>query len=198
MLGLITSDAVDFTVVVGIPAAVVALAVIWARPRSQPPIWGAVSLAIVFVSAAGLTAALRGGPVATQATGPPATSTGVPTPAPTTSTGVPTPAPTTCLPKGTALHLVAKNTSFDVRCLAAPAHSALSISFDNRDAGITHSFHILTASLKADPNARTLFLGKIVTGPATVTYHVGHLPPGTYYFQCDVHPVLMNGTFIVR
>jgi hypothetical protein len=187
MLGLITSDAVVVAVVVGIPAAVAALTVIWARPRSQPVIWGAVSLAIVFVSAAGLTAALRGGPVVTQATGPPAAST-----------GVPTPAPTTCSPQGTSLHLVAKNTSFDVRCLAAPAHSALSISFDNRDVGIAHSFHILAASPTADPNARTLFLGKIVTGPATVTYHVGRLHPGTYYFQCDVHPALMNGAFIVR
>jgi hypothetical protein len=187
MLGLITSDAMVVAVVVGIPAAVAALTVIWARPRSQPAIWGALSLAIVFVSAAGLTAALRGGPVATQTTGPPVTST-----------GVPTPAPATCVPKDAALHLVAKNTSFDVRCLAAPAHSVLSISFDNRDVGITHSFHILAVSPTADPNARTLFLGKIVTGPATVTYHVGRLRPGTYYFQCDVHPALMNGAFIVR
>src|SRR5438128_10403859 len=102
MLGLITSDAMVVAVVMGIPAAVAALSVIWLRPRSQSAIWGAVSLAIVFVSAAGLTAALRG-PGVTQATGPRATST-----------GVPTPAPTTCSPQGTSLHLVAKNTSFDV------------------------------------------------------------------------------------
>ncbi len=73
------------------------------------------------------------------------------------------------------------------------------VSFDNQDAGITHEFHILTASPTTDPNARTLFLGKILTGPASETYHVGAAsPPGTYYFQCDVHPTLMNGAFIVR
>ena len=59
MLGLIRSDSVAFALVVGIPAAVVALAVIWARPRNQAAIWGAVSLAIIVVSAAGLTTALR-------------------------------------------------------------------------------------------------------------------------------------------
>jgi hypothetical protein len=69
---------------------------------------------------------------------------------------------------------------------------------NNQDAGITHEFHILTASPTTDPNARTLFLGKILTGPASNTYHVGLLPLGTYYFQCDVHPTLMNGAFIVR
>ncbi len=188
MLGLITSDTVAFAVAVGIPAAVAVLVAIWARPRSQVAIWGAVSLGIVVVSAAGLTAALRGGPAATRASGPPSALTGV----------APSVAPTSCIPKGAALHLVAKNTSFDVRCLAAPAHLTLSISFENQDAGIAHSFHILTASPTADPSARTLFLGKIVTGPATLTYNVGSLPPGTYYFQCDVHPTLMNGTFIVR
>ncbi len=187
MLGLITSDTVTFAIVVGIPAAMAVLVVIWARPRSRPTIWAAVSLAIVVVSAAGLTAALRGRAVATQAASPPATLTGV-TP----------PAPTTCLPKGTTLHLVAKIISFDARCLAAPAHMALRISFDNQDAGIAHSFHILTASPTADLHARTLFLGQVVTGPASATYNVRPLPPGTYYFQCDIHPTLMNGTFIVR
>ncbi len=68
----------------------------------------------------------------------------------------------------------------------------------DRDAGITHEFHILSAGPTVDPNARTLFLGKILTGPASATYHVEPLPPGTYYFQCDVHPTLMNGAFIVR
>ncbi len=185
MLGSFSSDAVVFDVVVGIPVAVAALAVIWARPRSHPAIWGAVSVAILLVSAAGLAAAFRGGPGAAQALGPPSNPTVSPT-------------STTCPPKGVALTLVAKNTSFDTGCLAAPAHAALTVSFDNQDAGITHEFHILTTSPTTDPNARTLFLGKILTGPASATYHVGPLPPGTYYFQCDVHPTLMNGAFIVR
>ena len=37
-----------------------------------------------------------------------------------------------------------------------------------------------------------------ITGPSSSTYHVGALKAGTYYFQCDVHPGAMNGTFIVK
>ena len=66
MLGLITSDTVSFAVVVGIPVAVGALAVIWAQPPQPAGDLGAVSLAIVVISAAGLIAALRGGPGLTQ------------------------------------------------------------------------------------------------------------------------------------
>ena len=36
------------------------------------------------------------------------------------------------------------------------------------------------------------------TGPATTTYSVPALKSGTYYFQCDVHPTTMNGTFVVK
>lgn len=191
MLGIMTSDKATGAVVVGIPVAVAVLAVIWARPRRRPSIWGAVSIIILILSATGLVAAFNGGgPAAEQAAGPAPTSTGGPTPAPTPTS--------TCAPAGPALDLVAKNTSFGVSCLAAPARSALRISFDNEDSGILHSFHMLAASPAADPNARSLFTGKIVTGPASVIYRVRPLPPGMYYFQCDVHPTLMNGTFIVR
>ena len=37
-----------------------------------------------------------------------------------------------------------------------------------------------------------------VTGVASATYHVSGLKAGTYYFQCDVHPTAMFGTFIVK
>jgi plastocyanin len=33
-----------------------------------------------------------------------------------------------------------------------------------------------------------LFRGDLIAGPATVTYHVGPLPAGRYFFHCDVHP----------
>jgi len=50
----------------------------------------------------------------------------------------------------------------------------------------------------SDPAARSLFQGQIVIGRTTVTYHVGALVAGTYYFHCDVHPTAMQGTFVVK
>jgi len=38
----------------------------------------------------------------------------------------------------------------------------------------------------------------LVTGEATATYQVEPLDAGTYFFQCDVHPGTMFGTFIVK
>jgi plastocyanin len=41
-------------------------------------------------------------------------------------------------------------------------------------------------------------VGEIITGPATINYtFTAPSEPGTYYFQCDVHPS-MNGDFIVE
>lgn len=45
--------------------------------------------------------------------------------------------------------------------------------------------------------AKAVFTGDIVTGVASATYQVDALKPGTYRFQCDIHPTTMNGTFIV-
>jgi hypothetical protein len=52
--------------------------------------------------------------------------------------------------------------------------------------------------LSPTPTSAThsLFAGTIITGPATIPYQVGSLPPGTYFFRCDVHP--MRGTFVAR
>ena len=50
------------------------------------------------------------------------------------------------------------------------------------------------------PNAsanKALMIGNLVTGPATADYQVPALPPGKYFFRCDVHPQ-MNGTLTAR
>ena len=38
----------------------------------------------------------------------------------------------------------------------------------------------------------------VITGPATTTYKVTPQKPGTYFFQCDIHPTFMFGTFVVK
>ena len=37
----------------------------------------------------------------------------------------------------------------------------------------------------------------LITGPATATYLVGALAPGTYTFDCFAHPATMVGTLTV-
>jgi plastocyanin len=103
-----------------------------------------------------------------------------------------------CTPNGTALNLLARNTTFDAGCLAAPAGTAFTIDLDNQDPGVPHSVSIFSANPSSDSNAQELFKGQVVSGPTQITYHVQALPAGTYHFQCAVHPSQMNGTLVVE
>jgi plastocyanin len=100
---------------------------------------------------------------------------------------------TSCTPSGTALQITAKDTKFDLDCLAAPAGQAFTLTLRNDDAGIQHSVDITTKH----NGGTTLFDGELITGPVTKTYNVSALAAGTYHFHCEVHPV-MNGAFVVK
>jgi plastocyanin len=96
--------------------------------------------------------------------------------------------------------VVAKNIHFDTDCLAAPAKQPFTITFENQDPGVDHNVEVYT---KPPIDGGTRLGG--ATGPvdffpgvATKTYKVDPLKPGRYYFQCDVHPTAMFGTFIVK
>lgn len=91
---------------------------------------------------------------------------------------------------GVTIHIAAQNIKFDTDHLAAPAGQAWVLEFANKDAGVPHNVEILDAS-----GAR-VFKGDIISGPATVQYHVPPLAAGTYTFLCDVHP-FMTGTLAV-
>jgi plastocyanin len=103
-------------------------------------------------------------------------------------------APPACQPDGTELSITAQNLQFDTDCLAAPAGEALSIEFDNQDAGVPHNLGIYT-----DPSAtEELFKGDTVTGVDSTTYQIDAIDQeGTLHFQCDFHPTTMTGTFVV-
>ncbi len=93
-----------------------------------------------------------------------------------------------CKPARTASRITAMQSKFDTGCLAVPAAKPFTIEMANHDAGVPHN-----VAVYADESAtRALFRGELVTGPATVTYHLGPLPAGRYFFRCDVHPQ-MNG-----
>ena len=164
------------------------------KPRTMVTLWTVCMVAILSVGLAVRASEKTSEhprattPLPSSAPVPAASSSPTAQVSPSPASGAVTP----CSPSGTTLKLTAKNIAFDTNCLAAPASKAFSIDFANQDSGITHNFAILGSSGKA------LFTGAIVTGVATTTYHVPALPPGIYRFQCDVHPTVMNGTFVVK
>jgi plastocyanin len=92
------------------------------------------------------------------------------------------------------LNITAQAVEFDMDTITVPAGANVTMAFDNRDEGVPHNVAVYT-----DPSmAEEIFVGEIITGPAEITYtFTAPEEPGTYYFQCDVHPS-MNGDFIVE
>jgi plastocyanin len=202
-IAIISSDKVVFALAFGIPVVIGALMVLWSRPRKVQALWALISVAVIAGTAIVAVAAFRGGtPGSTPAaiaTSPPTTAPSVTVPPSTAPSSTPPPTtskPAVCSPKGTKLNLTAAGVAFDTDCLAAPAGKAFTIAFENKDIGIPHNVQIFSADPAQDPNAQSLFTGDLVTGPDTATYKVSALPPGTYFFHCDVHPAQMFGTFV--
>jgi plastocyanin len=107
-----------------------------------------------------------------------------------------------CQPdSGTSLAITAPvgatGTGFDKKCFGVTAGKGFSVTFKNEDTGVPHNWALFT-----DSSATTLLGGApdastFITGPAQTTYQVKALQPGTYYYHCDLHPLQMNGTFVV-
>jgi cytochrome c oxidase subunit II len=101
----------------------------------------------------------------------------------------------TCNPtNGSTVDMVAHNIQWNTICVAVPAGAPFTVSIDNEDVGIDHNFAIYDSFFQK----QTYFQSPHVTGPATETFNVGQLPPGHYYFQCDIHGPSMSGAFIVK
>jgi plastocyanin len=79
--------------------------------------------------------------------------------------------------------------SFETKLLIVPAGRPFDLVFHNNQAGVPHNVDIGDSAA-----APTTYLhGEQITGVDSITYHVSAIPPGSYYFQCEVHPN-MNGT----
>lgn len=92
------------------------------------------------------------------------------------------------------IEIAAANMVFDTETITAPAGAEVTMDFDNRDENIPHNVSIYTDSSASD----AIFVGDIITGPARITYtFTAPETPGTYFFQCDVHP-FMSGSFVVE
>jgi len=91
--------------------------------------------------------------------------------------------------------LVAQSLKFDKRTIIAGAGVQVTVTVDNRDAGILHN-----AAFYTNRGAtQTIFKGELFPGPGIRTdVFTAPATPGNYFFRCDAHPDTMNGTFSVR
>lgn len=80
--------------------------------------------------------------------------------------------------------------AFDKVEVAVPAGRDFILVYENRE-DLPHNVSIYRdAGFK-----ERVFEGLVFNGPATRWYPVPALAPGTYFFQCDVHPIpMMQGT----
>jgi cytochrome c oxidase subunit 2 len=107
----------------------------------------------------------------------------------------PPPAPSGPAPSGaTSLQVTAKDIAYDTHSLEVPANQPFSITFTNNDPpGVIHNVDIKDASGKELQETLT------IDGGTSMTYNYTPLPPGTYTFICDVHPIpAMTGTLTVK
>ncbi|HLX35519.1 MAG TPA: cupredoxin domain-containing protein [Candidatus Limnocylindrales bacterium] len=90
--------------------------------------------------------------------------------------------------------VVAQNIAYDVKTLTAPANQTFGIDFKQEDSGVGgHNIQI------KDANGNVVFDGTVLTDPGETTYVVSGLAPGTYTFQCKIHPIpAMTGTLTVH
>ena len=101
-------------------------------------------------------------------------------------------------PTGGKLEVDAKSIAFSTACIQVPAAGTTQLVFTNKDAGVPHNIEVYT-----DPSATTRLAGAtgasdVITGPASTTYQISGLKPGTYFFRCDIHPTQMTGKFVVK
>jgi uncharacterized membrane protein len=82
--------------------------------------------------------------------------------------------------------------AFDRPSLAGPSGTRFDLVFLNEDDGVPHNVSIYTD----DSASESLLVGDQIVGPDRITYDVPALDPGSYYFRCDVHPI-MDGTLEV-
>jgi plastocyanin len=93
------------------------------------------------------------------------------------------------------LTVVAKTIEFDKKALSVDAGKPFTILFKNEDAkGVPHDI-----DLHSSDGSKLLKDQPTVDGGASQTYEYDALEPGTYEYQCSIHPVpAMTGTLTVK
>jgi plastocyanin len=79
----------------------------------------------------------------------------------------------------------AVNIAYDPVAISLPTGVPLRLVLDNRDNGVPHDIKVLQGD-------QGLGQSPVVTGPAMTEVRVGPLSPGTYQYQCTVHPNMLG------
>lgn len=152
---------------------------------------------VVAPTGAGPTPTMNVTPGATENVTPAATENVTPAAMPPVGgqAGNMTPTPTATTAGGAVtVNIAADNIAFDTSTITVPAGATVTMVFNNQDDGIPHNVAVYDSPLRSE----AIFVGEFITGPAETTYtFTAPSEPGTYYFQCDVHPS-MNGDFVVE
>jgi plastocyanin len=94
-------------------------------------------------------------------------------------------------PGPSAAEVTARGTAFIPTEVSVPPGPEVTIRFVNEDANLPHNISIFEGE---DATGQRIFEGPLVTGPDEIDYTFQAPPPGSYFFQCDVHPAQMTGT----
>ena len=86
-----------------------------------------------------------------------------------------------------AVIVKADDMAFNTDDLQLPARSQVVLELENADE-VEHSLSIYT-----EKGGEALFTGETVAAGETIEYEFTSPEPGSYYFQCDIHPDEMNG-----
>jgi plastocyanin len=111
-----------------------------------------------------------------------------PSPIPPPSEG-PAPADDECGADGEiALEITAENIAFSTDCLVAPANEDFTIEYSNLEA-VPHNLAVY-----GEQGGELIVGTEVAAGPLDDPLDVPAQEPGSYFFQCDVHPTTMFGT----
>ena len=85
--------------------------------------------------------------------------------------------------------VVSPSTSFDVTTIYVPAGKPVTITYDNRHAGVPHNFHVTGDGVDAQTD--------IKSGPDVATLTVTFPTAGEYGYVCDVHANMVGKVIAV-
>ena len=87
-------------------------------------------------------------------------------------------------PPSADLTIIAQGIAWNKKELSAIADVPLTITVDNRDAGVPHNIHFTVGN---EPGGEEVAATAIENGPVTQTLNFGPLGEGEYFYVCDVH-----------
>jgi plastocyanin len=93
------------------------------------------------------------------------------------------------------VEVTARNFRFSVSEITVPAGAQVTVRFTNRDEGIPHNISFY----RSESAGEVFYKGQVIQGNGRIEYSfTAPERPGRYFFRCDIHPVQMNGVFVVE